>query len=173
MAIRRTLETAVAQDADGVWRQREIMTVARYRMRVVSDRSRARSHQHGTGEDFELVVDSQLEIWVRRFGADSAFRRDEDVAGVSLIVADNVTGGICHELTYPGRPASRLVRWSCSCGAGGRGDLEPEIAQKQAEDHQRAVAERDRAASVRAERRVAERQASAGGPGDGEGSGGR
>ncbi len=160
MPIRRTIETAVAQDADGVWRQREIETVVRFRMRVVSDRSRTRSHQRGNGEEFELAVDTHLEIWVRRFGADSAFRKDEDVSGVSLIVADDVTLGIPHELSFPARPASPLVRWSCSCGAASRGELAPEAAQKQAEEHRRAAVERDLAAAELGQRRLASRRGS-------------
>ncbi len=161
MAIRRMVETAVAQDPDGVWRQREILSVARFRLRVVSDRSRARPHQHGSGEDFELVVDTSLEVWVRKFGADTALRRDEDVAGVSLVVVENVTGGIPHEVSYASRPSSVLVRWSCSCGVASRGELEAVVAEKQADDHRREVTERDQAAAALAERRrLAARQSS-------------
>ena len=156
--IRRKIEMAVAQDADGVWRQREISSVARFRVRVVSDRSRAKPHQLGGGEDFELVVDSNLEIWVRKFGTDQALRRDEDVAGVSLVVVENVTMGIPHEISYPGRPSSELIRWSCSCGAGCRGWLDRESAEQQAEQHRLELAERDLAAEQLAQRRLATRR---------------
>lgn len=156
MPVRRTLETAVAPDADGVWRQREITSVARFRVRVVSDRSRARTHQHGNGEEFEVVVDTNLDLWVRKFGTDAALRKDEDAAGVSLMVVDNVTMGIPHEISYPGRPANPLIRWVCSCGAGSRGWLETEAAHRQGEDHRRAAIERDMAAAKLAHRRRAD-----------------
>lgn len=155
MPVRRTLETAVAPDADGIWRQREIISVARFRVRVVSDRSRTRSHQHGNGEEFEVVIDTNLDLWVRKFGTDAALRKDEDVSGVSLIVVDNVTMGIPHEISYPGRPASPLVRWACSCGAGSRGWLDVEAASRQGEDHRRAAIERDMAAAKLAHKRLA------------------
>ena len=77
MPVRRTLETAVAPDADGIWRQREIISVARFRVRVVSDRSRTRSHQHGNGEEFEVVIDTNLDLWVRKFGTDAALRKGD------------------------------------------------------------------------------------------------
>jgi hypothetical protein len=156
--VRRTLETAVAPDADGVWRQREITSVARFRVRVVSDRSRTRPHQHGSGEEFEVVVDTNLDLWVRKFGTDAALRKDEDVAGVSFVVVDNVTMGIPHEISYPSRPASPLLRWACSCGAASKGWLEAEAAQRQGEEHRRSAIERDLAAAQLAHKRLAIRR---------------
>ncbi len=132
--------------------------MARFRVRVVSDRSRVRSHQFGVGEEFEVVVDTKLDLWVRKFGTDGALRKDEDVAGVSLIITDNVTGGIPHELSYPGRPSSPLVRWACSCGAGSRGWLELPVAQKQGESHRQDAIERDMAVAQLAVRRLAQRR---------------
>lgn len=160
MPVRRVVETAVAQDDDGVWRQREIFSVARFRVRVVSDRSRSRLHQQGVGEDFEIVVDKDLELWVRKFGTDTALRKDEDLLGVSLVVVENVTLGVPHELSYPTRPAVPLVRWSCSCGARSRGELAPEAARKQAEEHRQQAIERDTAAEQLSRRRLADRQRS-------------
>lgn len=157
MPVRRTIETAVAQDADGTWTRREIQVVARFRVRVVSDRSRARPHQHGHGEDFEVAVDMGLDLWVRRFGSDSAFRKDEDGAGSALVVVDNVTLGIPHELSYPTRPSSPLVRWACSCGTGSRGWLEAEVARRQAEAHRQGAIERDMTAAKLAQQRRASR----------------
>ncbi|MES2211045.1 MAG: hypothetical protein V4515_12835 [Chloroflexota bacterium] len=155
--IRRPIETVVAQDPDGVWRQREVTPVARFRLRVLSDRSKIRSHQGGSGEDFELVVDTHLEAWVRRFGTDTALRRDEDALGVALVVVEDVTAGIRHDLTFPSRPSDPLVRWSCTCGAGSRGWLESPVAQQQGEAHVREVTERDLACVRLAQRRREER----------------
>lgn len=160
MPVRRTLETAVAQDADGIWRQREITTVARFRVRVLSDRSRGRSHQLGQGEDFEVLLDRDLELWVRKFGTDQVLRKDEDLNGVSLLVLDNVTAGIPHELSYLRRPASAMVRWSCSCSAGSRGELDEETAQKQAQRHREEAIERDMVAARLAAERLAARRES-------------
>jgi hypothetical protein len=156
--VRRLLETAVAQDPDGVWRQREVTSVARFRVRVVSDRSRSPLHQRGRGEDFELVVDADLGVWVRRFGTDQTLRKDEDATGVSLVVVEDVTAGIRHDVTYQGRPAVDLVRWSCTCGDGCRREIARALAQAQAEAHVREATDRDLAQAQAAERRLEERR---------------
>lgn len=160
MPIRRTVETCVAQDPDGVWRRREVPIVARYRLRVVSDRSGARPHQQGVGEDFEVAIDTQLEAWVRKFGSDGAFRREEDAAGVGLRVVENVTSGIRHETTLSTRPSDPLVRWSCSCGTGARVWLERPVAERQRDEHVTQATERDRVAAERGQQWLAQRRQS-------------
>lgn len=158
MPVRRTIERAVAQDDDGIWREREISTVARFRCRVLSDRSRARLHQLGIGEDFEVAIDKDLELWVRKFGTDQSFRKDSDVVGVSLQILDNVTAGIPHELSYLSRPSSALLRWSCSCGAGSRGELEEHLAHQQADRHRQDAIDREMVQARLAAERVAARR---------------
>lgn len=87
---RRPVDTAVAQGADGRWSQRQIRVARRIRVSVCSDLSRVRVHQRGLGEDFELIVDGTLDLWVRRLGVDDALRRDESGRGVSLMVLDSL-----------------------------------------------------------------------------------
>lgn len=89
-AGRRPSDHAVVQGADGSWAQRRISVARRFRVCVRSDYSVIRVHRTGHGEDFEVVVDGQLRLWVRRFGSDAALRTDEGARGVSLIVLDAI-----------------------------------------------------------------------------------
>ena len=140
MPVRRLVDVGVAQDEDGVWRERQVISVRRFRVRVVSDltigeRGAARAHRAGSGEEFEVVVDSAMELWFRRLGSDAPLRRDVDGGGVSLILVEDVTSGVTHELIYPTRPSDDQVCWSCSCGQRSRGWLARSDAEREAADH--------------------------------------
>lgn len=87
---RRPTDVAVTQGADGSWAQRQVLVARRHRVCARSDFSVVRSHWTGHGEDFEVVVDAQLRLWVRRFGIEAALRQDECARGVSLIVLDAI-----------------------------------------------------------------------------------
>jgi hypothetical protein len=158
VAVRRMIEWAVMQDPDGVWRRHEVVSVARFRLRAVSDRSRAKTHQRGAGVDFELVVDGNLGVWLRSFGHEGSLRRDVDHDGVSLVVVEDVTLGIQHELSYSSRPSDDLVRWMCTCNAGSRGWVERPTAEQQAEGHRARAIARDAAAVAEAQRRLIARE---------------
>lgn len=134
MAIR--IENAVAQDRSGTWVARTIKVVQCWRVRVVSGKSLGKAHQFGHGEEFEVAIDVDLELWTRVLGTDHAFRKEADAYGVSLLVGDNITGGIVHEVTIQRRPGDELARWICSCNAGARGWTDPEEAQREADEHQ-------------------------------------
>jgi hypothetical protein len=85
---RRPTDDVVAQGTDGQWSKRSIAVVRRYRACVRSDRSAVKAHQRGRGEEFELVVDGRLGLWVRLFGSEAALRADQDARGVSLILLE-------------------------------------------------------------------------------------
>ena len=78
-------DDAVSPVDGGRWARRPIAVARRCRVTIHAP-SVARVHQRGIGEDFELVVDAQLGLWVRRWGKHTALRRDEDGIGVSLLV---------------------------------------------------------------------------------------
>lgn len=82
-------DVAVAQGPDGRWGQREIRVARRFRVCARSDFSVVKVHRTGHGEEFELVVDGQLGLWVRRLGVDTALRKDESARGVSLLVLES------------------------------------------------------------------------------------
>ena len=84
----RRRDSAVGQWGDGVWSEREINVARRFRVCARSDFSAVKVHQMGYGEEFELVLDTQLGLWLRRLGHDAALRRDEGAAGVSLLVME-------------------------------------------------------------------------------------
>lgn len=81
-------DRAVCQDAAGAWAQRDVAVVRRIRACVRSDLSVVRSHRTGYGEEFELVIDGRLGLWVRGLGAETALRKDEDGRGVALLVLE-------------------------------------------------------------------------------------
>lgn len=159
MIRRRSVEIAVDRGEDGIWCQIEIEIMARHRLRVVSDRSRGRMHQSGTGEDFEFAVDTQLRVWVRKFASDTPFRRDEDSAGVSMMVLEDVTYGIQHVVTLVSRPSDTRVQWVCTCNAGRRSWVEREVAERESAKHVEESTRREEAALDLADRRRAQRRA--------------
>lgn len=131
-------EEVVDRGEDGTWSRRTVKVAQRFRVRVVSDRAAARSHSHqfGHGEYFELMVDTHLDVWVRQFGSEAPFRKDEDAHGVSLVVVDNVTLGVEHEARVRVRPGDpETSTWSCTCGAGPRRPLGPAAAQAEMDAH--------------------------------------
>ena len=83
----RWMDIAVAQDAaDGSWAQAPIKVARRLRITARSDFSLVHVHRMGTGEDFELVIDGRLGLWVRVVGEEGALRKDRDGRGVTLVV---------------------------------------------------------------------------------------
>lgn len=82
----RWTDVAVAQDSGGSWAQVPIKVARRWRVTARSDFSLVRVHRAGSGEDFELVVDGRLALWVRSVGEEGALRRDRDGRGVTLVV---------------------------------------------------------------------------------------
>lgn len=89
-ASRRPTDIAVAQDATGKWGQRPVRIARRIRACARSDYSTVRVHRRGLGEDFEIAVDAEIGLWIRRFGADDLMRRDDNGRGVSLMVLDTL-----------------------------------------------------------------------------------
>lgn len=87
---RRPTDVAVVQDRDGVWGQHSVRVVRRFRACARSDFSTVRAHRLGHGEDFELVVDAGLGLWLRCLGSDGLLRRDETARGVSMLVLDTL-----------------------------------------------------------------------------------
>jgi len=85
-AVRLPIDLAVAQDEAGQWAQRQIRVARRLRLCARSDFSTIVAHRKGSGEDFELVVDAGLELWLRRLSTDNLLRRDESASGVSVMV---------------------------------------------------------------------------------------
>jgi hypothetical protein len=79
----------VLDEASMRWVRREVRVAHRWRIRVVSDLSRGRSHTFGHGEAFELVVDTALGFWVRPFGSDGPLKRDDDQYGVAVVILDD------------------------------------------------------------------------------------
>jgi hypothetical protein len=82
----RWTDIAVAQDSDGGWAQVPIKVARRLRITARSDFSLVHVHRMGTGEDFELVIDGRLGLWVRVVGEEGALRKDRDGRGVTLVV---------------------------------------------------------------------------------------
>ena len=85
-AVRRPTDLAVAQDDTGQWAQRQILVARRLRLCARSDFSTIVAHRKGSGEDFELVVDAGLGLWLRRLSTDNLLRHDESASGVSVMV---------------------------------------------------------------------------------------
>lgn len=128
----------VAQREDGTWTRKDVKVAQRFRMRVISDRANATSHSHqfGHGEYFELLVDTQLDVWVRPFGSSGPFRKDEDAYGVSVVIVDNVTLGVVHDARVRVKPSDpQSSTWSCSCGAGARRPTDADAAKAELEAH--------------------------------------
>ncbi len=147
MAISWANELVIAQTVDGTWARREVKVAQRFRIRVISDRAgvKSNSHQFGHGEEFDLLVDTHLDVWVRPFGSAAPFSKDQDAHGVSMLVVDNITAGILHEVRVQGKPADDgQARWTCSCGAGSRSPLAPEVARTEADAHLASVPEDSR-----------------------------
>jgi hypothetical protein len=138
VAISWVNELVVAQTPDGTWARREVKVAQRFRIRVISDRAgvKSNSHQFGHGEEFELLVDTHLDVWVRPFGSAAPFAKDFDAHGVSMLVVDNITAGVLHEVRIQQKPADENVaRWTCSCGASSRAPVTPEAARAEADAH--------------------------------------
>ncbi len=89
MPIVVTENAIVLDEVSRRWVRSEVRVAHRWRIRVVSDLSRGRSHQFGHGEAFELVIDTALGFWVRPFGSDGPLKRDDDQYGVALVIDDD------------------------------------------------------------------------------------
>lgn len=167
------IERARAQDSAGEWIERDIKIAQRFRVRIVSDRTLARSHQFGHGEEFEIVVDTDLDIWVRRLGSREPFRKEDHAFGVALYIGDNITSGIVHTIRLirknPSRDAEIVAdpdgnedsgvryRWECTCNAAGKEWIVEQTAEldgaahvREAEAAELAMIEQD--AEIRRER---------------------
>ena len=125
MALR--IERARVQDPTSrEWIDREIKIVSRFRVRIVSEKTLAHAHQYGHGEEFELALDTDLDLWTRRLGSDAPFRKEDHAYGVAVMIGDNITAGLTHTIRIvrrgPGRNpdandgADERFRWECSCG---------------------------------------------------------
>lgn len=88
LSVPRWTDVAVDQ-VEGGWAQVTIKVARRFRVTARSDFSLVHVHRSGTGEDFELVVDGRLGLWVRVVGEEGALRRDRDGRGVTLVVLDD------------------------------------------------------------------------------------
>lgn len=84
----RPRDRAVAPGAGGTWSDLEVAVAQRYRVCVRSERSTVAAHTKGIGEEFEVVVDGRLGLWIRQLCNDAALRRDVDGRGVSLLAFD-------------------------------------------------------------------------------------
>lgn len=89
MPFLATENAIVLDEVSRRWIRREVRVAHRWRIRVVSDLSRGRTHQFGHGEAFELVIDTALGFWVRPFGSDGPLKRDDDQYGVALVIDDD------------------------------------------------------------------------------------
>jgi len=67
----------------------EIAVVRRFWVRAITRWSTVAVHQRGVGEDFELVVDGSLRLWVRRIGQDGFLSTDNDGRGVSILTIES------------------------------------------------------------------------------------
>jgi hypothetical protein len=128
----------------------------RWRIRVVSDRYASRLLPDGSAErvasrseDFLVILDEEFGLWIRHPEEDS-FRAHARGGGVAFEMVANVTKGIEHLISIRRKPSDDLrARWSCSCGAHGRGDAAPDITAAAAEAHASVAKEHDEATVAR------------------------
>lgn len=92
-------EEVISQDEHGAWGRRRISVAQRFRLRVVSDASQGKSHKFGHGEEFDILVDRRLGFWVRPFGGEGPYRRDEDAYGVAVVIDDDGSLGMRDQWT--------------------------------------------------------------------------
>lgn len=120
---------------DGRRDERDLAVAARWRIRLISDRAAPRIGGAPTS-DFVAAIDRDTELWVRPFSDGGPLARCAGGLGMDLEIVGDITLGLPHRTSVRTRPGDdAIARWSCSCGAGSRGDLPPDLAGEAADLH--------------------------------------
>ena len=148
MPVQWTDELVAPGDGDPVM----VRAAQRWRVRVVSDRSAVTTPSSSSSpssfpasrsEDFLAILDDEFHLWLRHPEED-AYRAHARGGGVAIEVVADVTAGVEHRTSVRRKPSDDLrARWSCTCGASGRGDAAPDVVTAAAEAHVEAARARD------------------------------